>query len=708
MSSVGDRLDALRKAIRYYAYRYYVLDDPAVSDAEYDAVWRELVALEHDHPELVTPDSPTQRVPGAPSDRFARVRHPAPILSLANAFGPAELNAWHDRFLKLLPEELQASIQYVVEPKIDGLSVVLVYEDGRFVLGATRGDGEVGEDITANLRTVKAVPLRIPLPPAPLSAGIPTPPAPLSVGIPTPPAPLPAREGEGRAPARLVVRGEIYTPVADFHRFNARQEQTGERTYANPRNFAAGSLRQLDARITAGRPLKLWVYQIIALEDAGADAPRTQWETLDYLQVLGFPVEARIRYFSDWDAVVAYCEAWGQAERHRLPYEADGLVIKIDDFAIQERLGYVGKDPRWAIAYKYPAEEAVARLLDIKVNVGRTGTLNPYAVLDPVQVGGVTVTNATLHNEDYIREKDIRVGDMVAVKRAGEVIPQVLRPLLELRTGEEKVWQMPDRCPACGEQAIRVAGEAAWYCVNSACPAQLVRSVEHFVSRGALDIAGFGIRQAELFVELGFVKDLADIYYLDAAKLVELEGFGEKKVANLMSAIAASKSQPPARLLTALGIQGVGEVVAEDLMSHYDSLDALAAAPLAELQAIPGIGPVLAQSIADWFAQEPNQHVLARLKAAGVTTAQAPRAAAQTGALPLAGLTFVITGTLPTLSRDQAKDLVKTYGGKVTDSVSKNTSYLLAGEAAGSKLAKAQQLGVPVIAEDELRRMIRP
>ncbi len=680
MSAVEERLEALRAAIRYHAYRYYVLDDPVISDAAYDALWRELLALERAHPELITPDSPTQRVPGAASDRFAKVRHPRPILSLANAFGPEELHAWRERLLKLLPEELQSGLQYVVEPKIDGLSVVLTYEGGRFVLGATRGDGEEGEDVTANLRTVKSVPLRVPVQAA--EAG----------------------GSDRRSPDRLVVRGEVYTPIADFQRFNAQQEQAGERTYANPRNFAAGSLRQLDARVTAGRPLKLWVYQIIVLE--GGPAPRTQWETLNYLRGLGFPVETHVRRFDAWDAVVAYCQSWGGTERHRLPYEADGLVIKIDDLAVQERLGFVGKDPRWAIAYKYPAEEAITRLLDIKINVGRTGTLNPYAVLEPVQVGGVTVTNATLHNEDYIREKDIRIGDRVAVKRAGEVIPQVLGPLPELRTGEERVWQMPDRCPACGAQAVRAQGEAAWYCVNSACPAQLVRSIEHFVSREAMDIAGFGIRQAELFVERGFIRDLADIYYLDPARLLELEGFGEKKVANLMAAIAASKTRPPARLLTALGIRGVGEVVAETLMTHYGSLDALAAAPLAELQAISGIGPILAQNIVDWFAHEENRRLLAKLKAAGVATGQAPTGG-RPESLPLAGLTFVITGTLPTLSREQAKELIKQHGGKVTDSVSKNTSYLLAGEAAGSKLVKAQQLGVPVIAEDDLRRMIR-
>lgn len=683
MPTVAERLETLRKAISYYAYRYYVLDDPAVSDAEYDAVWRELAELETEHPELVTPDSPTQRVPGAAAERFVKVRHPSPILSLANAFTLEELVAWRDRFMKLLPAGDQARVQYVVEPKIDGLTVVLHYENGQFVLGATRGDGEVGEEITANLRTVKALPLRIPISPSPVATG----------------------EGPGAGvPSRLIVRGEAYVPIADFERFNAAQRATGERTYANPRNFAAGSLRQLDARNTAGRPITLWLYQIVAIE--GVDAPPTQWAALDTLRSLGFPVESRRWLFDDFDKLIEHCVAWGQTERPNLPYEADGLVIKINDFALHERLGFVGKDPRWAIAYKYPAEEAVTRLLDIKINVGRTGTLNPYAVLEPVQVGGVTVSSATLHNEDYIRDLDIRVGDTVAIKRAGEVIPQVLRPLVELRTGEERAWQMPDRCPACGEAAVRVEGEAAWYCVNSACPAQLVRGVEHFVSRGALEIAGFGIKQAELFVELGFIRDLADVFYLDPQRLLELEGFGEKKVGNLMAAIEASKTRPPARLLIALGIQGVGEVVAEDLMGHYDALDALAAAPVEELQSIPGIGPILAQSIADWFSQAPNRRVVEKLKTAGVTTTQVKaEAKAEVEGQPLAGLTFVITGTLPTMSRDAAREFVKTYGGKVTDSVSKNTSYLVAGEAAGSKLQKAIQLGVSVIDEAQLMQM---
>lgn len=667
-TELAQQLETLRRALRHYAYRYYVLDDPAISDAEYDTLWQRLVALEAAHPELVTPDSPTQRVPGAASDRFAKVQHPAPMLSLSNAVTPEELVAWRDRFLRLLPAGEHERLQYVVEPKIDGLTVVLHYEDGRFVLGATRGDGIVGEDITANLRTVQAVPLRIPV----------------------------AEDAEVAPPGRLVVRGEAYTAIADFQRFNAEQAETGERTYANPRNFAAGSLRQLDARITAGRPIRLWVYQIVVFEGGDAAAPASQWEALDYLARLGFPVETRRWLFDDFDAVIAHCVAWGEKGRRELPYEADGLVVKVNDFALQNRLGYIGKDPRWAVAYKYAAAEAVTRLLDIRVNVGRTGTLNPYAVLEPVQIGGVTVSAATLHNEDYVRDLDIRVGDMVAVKRAGEVIPQVLRPLVELRTGSEQPWEMPKTCPACGTPVVRLPGEAATYCLNSACPAQLVRGVEHFVGRGAMDIAGFGIRQGELFVSLGYIKDLADIYYLTREKLTGLEGYGDKRIDNLLAAIEGSKQRPPARLLTALGVRGVGEVAAEALMEHFGSIDALAAAAQPELESVPGIGPTLAQAIVDWFGQEPNRRVIAKLKAAGVNMAQPRRAAA---AQPLAGLTFVITGTLPTLSRDAARDFIKARGGKATDSVSKNTSYLVAGEAPGSKLARAQQLGVPVIDE---------
>jgi DNA ligase (NAD+) len=682
---VAQRVETLRDQINYHLYRYHVLDDPVISDDAYDALYRELQELEADHPELRRPDSPTQRVGGEIREEFRAVEHPRPMLSLSNAFDPDELRAWRDRFLRLLPEDYPEPV-YVVEPKFDGLTVVLHYQDGIFSLGATRGDGVRGEDITANLRTVKSLPLRIPVGGLSLTA---------------PAGALQSADDVPRAPARLVVRGEAYMPIDAFETFNRQQAAEGKRTYANPRNTAAGSLRVLDPSITASRPLRLYCYQVVEIE--GEPELTSQWQALDFLRRLGFPVSDQNRRFSDFEAVVEYCVGW-EAVRETLNFEADGLVIKIDDFATQERLGAVGNAPRWAVAYKYPAPEAVTRLNRIVVNVGRTGTLNPAAELEPVRIGGVTVSNATLHNADYVAERDIREGDMVVVKRAGEVIPQVLRPVLELRPPGAQPWQMPDRCPACGEPVERPEGEVATYCVNAACPAQLVRSVEYFVSRGAMDIEGFGIRQAELFVELGFLHDVADIYRLDAQRLLPLEGFAEKKVDNLLAAIETSKDRGPARLLAALGIQGVGVTVAQTLIDRYRSLDALAAASREQMEQIPGIGPKLAASVADWFERETNRQVVAKLKAAGVRT-EAEEVEA-VGPQPLAGLTFVITGTLPTLSREQAKAFVEEHGGRVTGSVSGKTDYLLAGEKAGSKLAKAEKLGVPVLDEAALRAMV--
>ncbi|MCS7220053.1 MAG: NAD-dependent DNA ligase LigA [Anaerolineae bacterium] len=671
--SVAERIARLRDLIRYHAYRYYVLDAPEISDAEYDALFRELQRLEAEHPELITPDSPTQRVGGEPLDRFEKVTHPVPMLSLSNAFGPEELRAWHERVLRLLPPELASELAYTVEPKVDGLTVVLHYEDGLFTLGATRGDGWVGEDITANLRTVPAVPLRIPV------------------------------VGNGQPPRRLVVRGEAYMPRDAFERMNAELAARGERTFANPRNAAAGSLRQLDPRVTASRPLSLWAYQVVLVE--GGEVLRSQWEALEYLRRMGFPVNPHNRRFEDFQSVVDYCEEW-EPKRRQLNYDTDGLVIKIDQFATQERLGYVGNAPRWAIAYKYPSEEAVTRLLEIGVNVGRTGTLNPYAVLEPVRVGGVIVRNATLHNEDYIIEKDIRVGDMVVVKRAGEVIPQVVRSLEELRTGNERVWRMPDRCPVCHEPVVRPEGEVAYYCMNAACPAQLVRLVEHFVSRGAMDIEGIGSKQAELFVAKGLIHDVADIFYLRPEQLLKLEGYKEKRVQNLMNGIQAARDRPLARLLTALGIKFVGSAVAETLARHYRSIDALMQASVDELTQIEGIGPRIAQSVVDWFSRESNRRVIEKLKAAGVRTAdEAPATPMAEGPLPLAGKTFVITGTLPTMSREAATEFIIRHGGKVTNSVSRKTDYLVVGSAPGSKLQRAQELGVPIIDEAGLLKL---
>ena len=663
------RIYELRQQLRGYGYRYHVLDEPAISDDAYDALYRELVDMETAQPELITPDSPTQRVGGEVRDEFTAVEHPRPMLSLGNAFNPEELRAWRDRFLRLLPSGY-GEPAYVVEPKIDGLTVVLHYSNGVFELGATRGDGTRGEDITANLRTVRALPLRVPV------------------------------HGQAVPPARLVVRGEAYMPIDAFEAFNQQQESEGKKTYANPRNTAAGSLRVLDSSITASRPLSLFCYQIVELE--GERTLNSQWDALSYLKHLGFPVSEQNKRFEDFEDVVTFCIAWERV-RGTLNFEADGLVVKIDDFATQDRLGAVGSAPRWAVAYKYPAPEAVTRLQRIVVNVGRTGSLNPTAELEPVRIGGVTVSNATLHNADYVAERDIREGDMVVVKRAGEVIPQVLHPVPELRPPGAVPWRMPERCPVCDQPVEHPEGEVAYYCVNAACPAQLVRSVEHFASRGAMDIEGFGIRQAELFVARGFLHDVADIYYLAPDPLLAQDGFAEKKVANLLAAIEASKEQPPSRLLTALGIQGVGGTVAELLIDHFGSIAALASASPEALQEIPGIGPKLASAVREWFARGPNLQVVEKLTSAGVRIgAQEPE---RLGAQPLSGKTFVITGTLPSMSREQAKDLIQRHGGRVTGSVTSKTDYLVAGERAGSKLAKAEKLGVAVIGEAKVLAM---
>jgi DNA ligase (NAD+) len=671
--AVENRIKDLQEQVRYHAYRYHVLDDPVISDDAYDALYRELQELEEAHPDLISRDSPTQQVGGVIREDFTAVEHPSPMLSLNNAFSPDELRAWRTRYLRLLPED-HPEPAYVVEPKIDGLTVVLHYIDGVFSLGATRGDGVRGEDITPNLRTIRALPLRVPVPGA--------------------------SEGQLEAPGRLVVRGEAYMPIDAFEEFNREQESAGKKTYANPRNTAAGSLRVLDSSVTASRPLSLFCYRIVELERG--PALESQWESLTYLRELGFPVCAMNRRFTDFDDMVDYCVAW-EEERDSLDFEADGLVVKIDHFATQERLGEVGTAPRWAVAYKYPSPEAVTRLNRIVVNVGRTGSLTPAAELEPVRIGGVTVSSATLHNADYVAERDIREGDTVVVKRAGEVIPKVLRPVVELRAPGTRSWKMPDVCPVCGEPVEHPHGEVAHYCVNAACPAQLVRAVEHFVSRGAMDIEGFGTRQAALFVEEGFISDVSDIYYLGDQDLMGLEGFAEKKVENLLAAIEASKGQSPARLLTALGIRGVGVTVAQILIDQFGSLDALASASQTEMENIPGIGPKLAANVADWFSHSPNQQVVEKLREAGVQLEA--EQAEEVGPQHLEGLTFVITGTLPTMSREQAKALIQAHGGKVTGSVSGRTDYLLAGERAGSKLARAEKLGVQVLDELALRRL---
>ncbi len=665
------RLEELRRQVHYHNYRYHVLDDPVITDYEFDRLLGELREIETDHPEWVTPDSPSQRVDSQPATRFSKVRHPAPILSLANSFSAQEVRAWFERISKL--DERVLTTEFVVEPKIDGLTVVLHYRNGLLALGATRGNGEEGEDVTVNLRTLRSIPLRIP------------------VDLRGPQPPL-----------YLVVRGEVYMNVRDFDALNRRLEEAGEKTYLNPRNTAAGSLRQLDPALTASRPLNLLSYAIVAIE---GEPPPTQWELLEYLRTLGFPVTKNASLQPDIESAIQECEAWA-TKRKTLPFEVDGVVIKINDLRLAEELGFVGKDPRGALAFKFPAQEVTTRLADIGVNVGRTGVLTPYAMLDPVDIGGVIVKQATLHNFDYIAEKDIRVGDRVLVKRAGEVIPYVIGPVVSMRDGSERAFQPPDSCPACGEPVENIPGEVAWYCVNAACPAQLIRNLEHFVSRGAMDILGLGIKIVEQLVQSGLVHDVADLFTLQRSDLLQLEGFAEKKVDNLLAAIETSRSQPLSRLLIALGIRGVGEVMAADLARNYPDLDSLSRAGVDGLQRIEGVGPNIAQAIVDWFSRPANRTVLEKLCAAGIwPRVQLAHASQLDVHLPLEGLTFVVTGALAGFSREEVKDFIQSQGGKMVDSVSKKTSYLVVGDAPGSKLGKAQELGIPILDETGLRNL---
>ncbi|MBM3188871.1 MAG: NAD-dependent DNA ligase LigA [Chloroflexi bacterium] len=667
------RVDRLRDLIRYHAYRYYTLDQPEISDAEYDALMRELESIEAEHPELVSSDSPTQRVGAEPLPEFAKVRHPHPMTSLTDAFSREEVTAWLERVNRLLPDG--TPLEFVVEPKIDGLAVALGYENGVLVRGATRGDGVVGEDITANVRTIRNVPLRVPV---------------SAPGLDSVPA-----------PQAIEVRGEIYMPRDLFVRLNEERIAQGESPFANPRNAAAGSVRQLDPRITATRPLRFYGYAIGYLEGKRV---RTQWEALQYLRALGFAVNPDVRLFSSFDEVLAYGEEW-MDKRDALDYEADGVVIKINDFAVQQRLGIVGNAPRWAVAFKFPSREATTRLLEIGVNVGRTGVLTPYAVLEPVRLGGVTIRQASLHNFEDLARKDIRAGDTVVVRRAGDVIPQVVSPVEALRDGSQKPFEVPDRCPVCGEPVEEVEGQVAVYCVNVACPAQVIRRVEHWASRGAMDIEGLGSKLAVQLVQEGLVVDVAALYTLGKEDLLGLEGFADKRAENLVRAIGESRTRPLWRVLTGLGIRGVGSQVAQALASHFLSLDALMRAPVEEFQEIPGIGPEIAQSVAGFFRLPRNRELVAKLRRHGVRLEDQP--VTQRDSAPLDGMTFVITGTLPSMSREAATALILAHGGRVTGSVSSKTSYLLAGDNPGAtKYTQAQKLGVPIIGETRLLELI--
>jgi DNA ligase (NAD+) len=671
-TSLQTELEQLRSEIQFHNYRYHVLDAPIISDYEYDQKMNRLREIENLHPDWVTPDSPSQRAGGAPSERFKKVRHPGPILSLGNAFDSAGVKAWYERVVRM--DDRVENADFVLEPKIDGLSVVLHYHQGRFVLGATRGDGEIGEDITANLRTLRQVPLQIPV---------------------NPDGPKP--------PDTLVVRGEAYILVKDFETLNQHLQENGERTYLNPRNTAAGSLRQLDPSITAKRPLRLLLYQIVA---ADGPTPTHQWDLLEYLRALGFPVTTVAERCDDINSVIESTETKWKEIRDNLPFETDGVVVKLNDLRLAADLGVAGKDPRGAIARKYPAREVTTVLNDIGVNVGRTGVLTPYAILEAVEVGGVIVKQATLHNFDYIREKDIRVGDRVMIKRAGEVIPYVIGPVAEVRSGVEREFVPPQVCPVCKQPVEHLEGEVAWFCVNASCPAQLVRNLEHFVSRGAMDIVGMGIKIVEQLAGSGMVKDLADLYKISKEDLLTLEGFGDKKADNLIQSIENSRTQPLARVINALGIRGVGEVMAADLAVRYHNLDELAAASLDDLQEIEGVGPNIAQGVVDWFARPANRQVVEKLRAAGVWPVETAGEKAAAASDVFNGKTFVVTGSLNGFTRDGIKEFIQNHGGKVTDSVSKKTDYLVVGENPGSKLDKARQLGVQIIDETGLLKLI--
>ena len=659
------RVEELRRLIDYHNYRYYVLDDPEISDAEYDRLMQELRELEARHPEWVTPDSPTQRVGAPPAAGFTPVRHQIPLLSLDNAFSPEDLAAWEARLTRALGRRPTA---YVVELKIDGLAVALTYRDGVLVRGATRGDGWTGEDVTANLRTIRAIPLRL------------------------------------RQPVSVDVRGEVYMVRSAFERLNREREAAGEPLFANPRNAAAGSVRQLDPSITAQRPLSIFTYTLAAVE--GAPRPETQWESLAFLRELGLRTNPHVKRCATLDEVVETIQYWSE-HRHEVDYDTDGIVVKVDRIDEQEQLGATSHAPRWAIAYKFPAEQAVTRLVDIGVNVGRTGAVTPYAVLEPVRVAGSTVSRATLHNEDYIREKDIRIGDMVVIQKAGDVIPELVRVLPERRTGEEKIFQMPERCPVCGARIYRPPGEAVARCMGASCPAQLVEGLIHFGSRDAMDIDGLGPALVRQLVDRGWVKDAADLYHLQVQDLARLERMGTKSASNLVAAIEASKGRGLERLLFALGIRLVGQRAAQDLARQFGSMERLRRATREELLAVNEVGEKMADSILRWFGEEQNQRLVDRLAEAGVVmTATTLPAAGRAAALPWQGLTFVLTGTLEGWTRSEATKLIESLGGQVAGSVSRKTDYVVVGADPGSKLEKARELGRPILDEAGFRAML--
>jgi DNA ligase (NAD+) len=640
------------------------LDDPVIGDEEYDRMFRELVALEQEYPELASSESPTQRIGAEPQERFRKVEHHAPMLSLGNAFNEEELRAFYKRIGNLLETR---RIDLVTELKIDGVAVALTFRDGVFVRGATRGNGLIGEDVTANLKTIRAIPLKL-------------------------------RKGPG--PETVEVRGEVYLPITAFNRMNEERAKADQSPFDNPRNATAGALRQLDPGMTASRPLTFFAYSIGYVEGRSF---KTQIEVLKQLREWGFPVNGHHSHQRSIDQAFKFCSQW-ESKRESLDYQIDGVVIKVNRLDYQDRLGVVSRDPRWAVSYKFPGQLATTRLLEIKINVGRSGALNPYAVLEPVQVAGVTISTATLHNEDDIRRKDIREGDVVVVKRAGDVIPQVVGAVREKRTGQEREFSYPDRCPVCQEPVVRKAGGAMAYCTNPKCPAQSLEALKHFVSQGAMDVRGLGGQTLEKLAALDLIDDPADLYFLTQNEIAQLPSFKEKSVANLLHSIEQSKSQPFQRVLFALGIRHVGESIAALLATHFSNVDSLMNASEEEIAAIDGIGPEIARSVRDYFQSKKSGQLIKKLKKAGLHFEAAVGAVKEEG--PLTGKTFVVSGTLPSLSRTQATQFIEGHGGKVTSSLSSKTDFLVVGDSPGLKLQKAKKLQIPQIPEEKLRKMV--
>ncbi len=653
---------SLRHSIEEANYQYYVKDNPTLTDAEYDELMIELLRLEEEHPELQTPDSPTQRVGAGPVQDVAQHRHPVPMLSLANARNEAELQAWHKRALNILPN---ATFEYVCELKIDGLAMALTYEQGRLSVGATRGDGLIGEDWTPNIRTLRTIPQKL--------------------------------RGE-QIPEKVEVRGEIYMSTKSFEQLN--EQMKDDKLFANPRNAAAGSLRQKDARITATRHLDFFGYQIGYMQ--GMDF-YSQSQALQLIRDWGFPVNPYIQLAKSLDEVMDYCQKW-EKERFNLPYEIDGVVIKINDLAQQQELGTVARDPRWSIAFKYPPTQVATKLLDIRVNIGRTGSVNPWAALEPVNIRGVTVSRAALHNEGDVQRKDLRIGDWVLVQRAGEVIPQVVKPVEERRTGQEEVYHLPERCPLCDTPILRIPDQAMAYCPNEECPARNLESIIHFVSRGAMDIDTIGEKMCEQLVSTGFVKSVADFYTLTREQLLTLEGVKDRSADKMIAAIEASKHRNFWRLLIGLNIRYMGEKTAQIIASAFGNIDNLLVAGEAEIVGVPGIGPIIGQSVYNWLQAEKNRALIERLRQAGVNM-QAEQQGETTG--PLSGQSFLLTGRLNTMTRPAAEEAIVKLGGKIASGVSKSLNHLIVGEDAGSKLAKAQKAGVPIHDEQWLLDLLK-